>query len=300
MTTDAVPTARLVRRSRINPAWLAPIIVLGVVAAVAWQGYQQRGPLITIQFDDAAGLREGDSIVFRGVRVGAVRRLALARDSDVVLVTAELDADAARLAVEGSEFWIVRPEVSLERIAGLETLVGPHYIQLRPGPRDAPAAREFVAHGGAPAALIDIPEGARRVVLRAPRLGPIARGTPVTYRDIPIGRVYDTALAETADAVLISAAIDPRYAPLVRERTRFWNASGIQADFGLFAGLSLRADSLQSVLTGAIAMATPDRTGPEAPEAAIFELETDPPESWAQWSPAIPLADAPTGDPGRP
>ncbi|MEZ6243345.1 MAG: MlaD family protein [Phycisphaerales bacterium] len=285
-----VPTARLVRRPRFNPTWLAPIIVLVVVAAVAWQGYSQRGPTIAIRFDDAAGLREGDAIVYRGVEVGDVTRIALDPHTASVLVTAELHADAAHLAVQGAEFWIVRPEVSLERIAGLETLVGPHYIQLRPGPAGASPAREFVARADPPAAVIQIPEGARRLILRAPRLGPIALGTPVTYRDVPIGRVYGTALAPDADAVIIFAAVNPRYAPLVRERTRFWNASGIQADFGLFAGISLRADSLQSVLTGAIAMATPERTGAEIDDGHVFELESEAPESWVKWQPPIPLA----------
>ncbi len=297
MTTDTVPTARLVRRPRFNPAWLAPIIVLVVVALVAWQGYSQRGPRIAIRFDDAAGLRVGDAIVYRGVQVGAVTRIALDQTSESVRVTAELNADAARLAVEGAQFWIVRPEVSLERIAGLETLVGPHYIQLRPGPEDAAPASQFIARTDVPRSIIEVPSGARVITLRAPRLGPVARGTPITYRDIPVGRVYNTALAPDADAVLISAAIDARYAPLVRERTRFWNASGIQADFGFFAGLSLRADSLQSVINGAIAMATPDRTGAEINDNHLFDLESEPPESWARWEPAIPIADA---DPHNP
>ncbi len=291
--TDSVPTARLVRRSRFNPAWLAPVVVLAVVAIVAWQGYSQRGPRISIRFDNASGLREGDAVVYKGVQVGAVTRIALGADSGSVIVSAELNADAARLATEGAQFWIVRPEVSLERIAGLETLVGPHYIQLRPGPEGAAPAREFTARAGAPQSDIDIPDGARLVTLRAARLGPVARGTPITYRDIPVGRVYETALAQEADAVIISAAIDPRFVPLVRERTRFWNASGIQADFGIFAGLSLRADSLQSVINGAIAMATPDRTGGQIQDNHVFDLETEAPESWARWDPEIPLASAP-------
>ena len=38
-----------------------------------------------------------------------------------------------RLACEGSRFWIVRPQVSLSRVAGLETVVGARYIGALPG-----------------------------------------------------------------------------------------------------------------------------------------------------------------------
>lgn len=289
-TPADIPTARVVRRRRFNPAWLAPIAVLLVVAIVAWQGYAQRGPRITIRFDDASGLRIGDALVYRGVEVGEVERIDLHPTDPGVVVIAELHANAARLATEGAQFWIVRPEVSLERIAGLDTLVGPHYIQVRPGPADAPPARTFTALQSVPANQPEIPELARRVTLRASRLGPVSVGTPITYRDIPVGLVYDAQLSPDADAVLISAAIEPEYAPLIRERTRFWNASGISADFGLFAGLSVRADSLQSVLTGAIAFATPDRAGAEIPDGQLFDLEAEPPDSWARWDPRIPLA----------
>ncbi|ALS11206.1 hypothetical protein AOU28_06195 [Pseudomonas aeruginosa] len=56
----------------------------------------------------------------------------------------------------------------------------------------------------------------------------------MTYRQIPVGKVVDLALGEQADRVLISILIEPRYVPLVRTGSRFWNASGFGVDASLF------------------------------------------------------------------
>ena len=293
---DTIPTARLARKRGFNPAWLVPLAVLAVVIAVAWQGFQSRGVRITIRFDNADGAHIGDAVVYRGLQVGAVRELTLTPDRQGVLVHAELTRDAAPLATQGARFWIVRPEVSLERISGLDTLVGPQYIALLPGPPDNPVATTFEGLPAPP--VIDTLPGDQdfRITLSAPRLGSIGVGSPITYRDIPVGRVVQTQLAPDATGVLIHATIDAPYTPLIRERTRFWNASGISADFGLFAGLSVRADSLESVLSGSIAFATPDRTGEPIQPGHTFELEQDAPDAWLKWDPAIPLAPSPDDD----
>ncbi len=293
---DNIPTARVVRRRRFNPAWLVPLLVLAVVAAVAWQGYESRGPRITIRFKNADGARVGDAIVYRGLRVGSVRELSLAPDRNHIIVTAELTQDGAPLATQGALFWIIRPEVSLERISGLDTLVGPQYIALLPGPPESPLATTFDGLPTPPVLGALSQEDNFQIVLKAPRLGTLSVGSPVSYRDIPVGRVVHTELAPDATTVLIHATIDPVYAPLIRQRTRFWNASGISADFGLFAGLSVRADSLESVLSGAIAFATPDRTGDEIQSGHTFTLEPDAPDSWLKWDPSIPLSLVPLDD----
>ena len=295
-----IPTARLVRRRRFNPAWLVPLTVLALVVAVAWQGFQSRGPSITIRFANADGAREGDAIVFRGLRVGAITDLTLAPDRQHVDITAELTRDGAALATDGARFWIVRPEVSLQRISGLDTLVGPQYIALLPGPEGAPRAETFVGLDAPPVLSALAASDDFRVRLAAPRLGSLGVGSPVTFRDIPVGRVVHTQLAEDATGVVVHATIDPAYTPLIRERTRFWNTSGITADFGLFAGLSVRADSLESVLSGAIAFATPDRTGEPVPSGAAFNLESEPPDAWLKWDPEIPIEAAPSRSDAKP
>jgi len=113
----------------------------------------------------------------------------------------------------------------------------------------------------------------------------------VLYRGVPVGRVLRSELADDARHVEVSLQIDSQFAPLVRTNSVFWNASGASADFGL-SGLHLHMDSLESVLAGAIAFATPNPPGPLAEDGAVFGLAQEAKDSWRKWSPEIPLGDA--------
>jgi len=286
---EAVPVAAVRPARRFSTAWLIPLAALIFIGVLLIAHLTRaRGPVITIRFDDAAGLAPGAEIVHRGLAVGIVRDLRPTPDFQSVLVTAELAPEAARLAADGTDFWIVRPEVSLQRIAGLETLIGPRYIAVRPGPEGAPAQTAFIGLEVAPR-LGPPAEGSVRVTLRAARLGSITPGSPVFYREIPVGQVRAADLAPDATGVLIALDIEPAYAPLVRDNSRFWRAGGLGVDFGLFRGLSVRAESLDQFVNTGIAFATPNRPGnPPGPDRR-FDLADAPDKDWLDWAPSIPL-----------
>jgi len=101
----------------------------------------------------------------------------------------------------------------------------------------------------------------------------------------------DFELGPTSDRVLIHVLIEPRYAPLVRSGSRFWNASGIGVDAGLFKGVKVRTESLEALLEGGIAFATPNNPemgGPAQP-GQTFALFDEPQDTWMQWAPKIVL-----------
>ena len=127
------PPVAAVRPRRFSFVWIVPLLALLGVGGYAWHAAtRERGPAIAIPFASADGLEPGAEIRHRGVTVGVVRTVELAPGMDAVSVRAELAPWAADLSVEGSSFWIVRPEVSLSRVAGLETILGPRYIGVRP------------------------------------------------------------------------------------------------------------------------------------------------------------------------
>ena len=97
-----------------------------------------------------------------------------------------------------------------------------------------------------------------KVILRADGLGSITKKNNVFYREIVVGKVRGYELAETADHVPIKVDIEHRFAPLVRENSVFWNASGINVQFGSFSGAEIHTESLKSILAGGIAFATPN------------------------------------------
>ncbi|MFG0283942.1 MAG: MlaD family protein, partial [Phycisphaerales bacterium JB039] len=129
-STAGLPQAEIVVRKRgISLAWIWPVLALALAGWLGWGAMQARGPVINIRFAQGAGIEPGDPLTYRGLDVGAVREVRLSPGLGSVVVEAELKPHAAGLAREGAKFWIVRPSVSLRRVSGLETLIGPRYIR---------------------------------------------------------------------------------------------------------------------------------------------------------------------------
>ncbi|MEM8757929.1 MAG: MlaD family protein [Planctomycetota bacterium] len=288
--TEHPPEARIERRKRrASLFWVMPLLTfVGLLVVLSIQVSRERGPTIFLTFDDAAALEPGAKIVHRGLSVGVVRDVRLSDTLDRVEVEAELAPHARKLAVEGSEFWIVRPEVSLRGVAGLDTLIGPRYIAVRPGDRDGEVQRRFEGRASAPGGF-DLEADGLVVLLRSDTAATTSPGALVLYRGMPVGSVRGVTLADDSTHVRIEAVIERPYNLLVRENTRFWDASGVGLDFGWFSGLSVEAGSLDSVLRGAIALATPTSPGPPVEPGHEFTLAPQAENSWRRWQPEILL-----------
>ena len=276
----------------VSVLWFVPVLAVALVGVLFFQAYSQRGPWIEISFANGEGLRAGDPVSYRGVQVGKVREVGLAADMRDVTVRVELNKDAAGLAVAGTTFWVVRPELSLTRVSGLETLLGPRYIEAAPGPAvaaGAPPVRKFEGLRTPPRGMSPGAPGTGAgldLVLHAVRLGSITPGSPVVFREVRVGTVVGAVLAEDSKRVEIAVRIDPEHAHLVRDNSKFWNVSGIGLDLGI-GGLKLRAGSLESVLAGGIALATPTKPGVLVEPGARFELADAPEDAWLKWEPEL-------------
>ena len=249
----------------------------------------QPGTQIRIRVNDGDGLQPGTLIRYKGLEVGKVESLALTDDLQAVMLDVRLTQAAGQIAREGSCFWVVKPELSLTRAANLGTLVSGQYLEVLPALQGGAQRLQFTALDGPPNQAVR--EQGLRLVLSAPRRGSIKPGVVVSYREVPVGKVVDFELGPTSDRVLIHVLIEPRYAPLVRSGSRFWNASGIGVDAGLFKGVKVRTESLEALIEGGIAFATPNNPemgGPAQP-GQTFALFDEPQDAWMQWAPKIVL-----------
>ena len=117
-----IPVAHIVQRKsahRFLP-WMIPLIAIIAVASLMWWHSSDRGPRISIAFDHAHGLTAGASLKYRGMEVGRIDQVSV-RD-DRITVDVQLTKDAAFIATEGSQFWIVRPQFELTQITGIDTV----------------------------------------------------------------------------------------------------------------------------------------------------------------------------------
>lgn len=272
--------------------WIVPVIALLVGGYLVTKEFAERGPRITIVFEEGSGIEAGETVLqHKGMAVGKVQSASLTPDLQNVVVVVELQKSAKGLAREGSRFWISRPEIGFQGVSGLDTIFSGPTIQVSPG--SGSVERRFVGLSRPP---FEGSETGSDYILRAPALGSIKVGTPVLYRDFRVGEVVDTQLASDATAVSIKININSPYHKIVRPDSKFWDASGITMKVGLL-GAKINTQSLESVLSGGIVFATPEKAaGSEpAPENTVFQLHTEPDKDWLDWRPVIPLesADAP-------
>jgi len=253
----------------------------------------RRGTEVEIRLERGDGLGAGTPIRYKGLEVGEVDSVTLSDDLGHVVLRARITAAESRIARTGTQFWVVRPELGLMRTANLDTLVSGPYLEVAPGKSGAAAQARFVGQEREPQKA---GEGLA-LVLSAARLGSIKPGNAVTYREVKVGEVTGYELGQTADRVLIRVLIEPRYAALVHTGSRFWETSGFGVDFSLFKGASLRTDSLESLIEGGVAFATPDgeRMGQRALPGQTFALFKEPQEEWFDWAPKIELGRAASG-----
>jgi paraquat-inducible protein B len=285
MTGEETPKARVRRRRVLRLVWIVPVMAIAVAAYLLWQRMQEYGPEVQVTFADGAGLRAGQTPVrYRGVQVGEVNGVALSQDEKRAVVRIRLTRSGAGLAREGSRFWIVRPRVGFGQVTGLSTVLSGPEINVAPGKPGEPAQYEFTGLENPPPSV----EGGLSIVLRGehPKMRADA---PVYYRGVEVGVVQKIDLAPKALSADVHVVIYPRFAPLVREGSSFWDVSGLNVKAGLVKGFEVELESLRSFLSGGIEFATPPGTARAKP-GAVFFLYNEPKKEWLNWAPKIPLA----------
>jgi paraquat-inducible protein B len=143
------------------------------------------------------------------------------------------------------------------------------YLELRPGKGNP--VRDFTVTDKEP--VISEIESGLNLVLAAPQLGSLKAGDPVLYRQVKVGEVLGSELAANGNRVNVYINIWPEHAQLVRSNSRFWNASGISVEAGIFSGVDVRTESAETILAGGVAFETPDKTSGAVKEGQQFELE---------------------------
>lgn len=290
-----IPQANVVPYTRTSWLWIVPVIALAVAGWLCYDAISRRGVRVSVEFEAGYGLEPGDDVRYRGASVGHVTTVEVAPHLKTIHVELVLDKHAALIARAGARFWIVRPQLGASGVAGLETIVGPRYLAVLPG-RNEPQF-QFVGLEQAP--IVESRDaGDLDILLSAPNKTGLNAGARVTYRQVPIGTIVSVGLTSDAGAVEARVHIPKAYTQLVRTNSHFWNAGGVEADIG-FRGVSIQMESLQTIITGGIAMATPSSAGEPVRNGHRFDLDETPPKQWQTWRPSLMVGSdyLPPGEP---
>jgi len=236
------------RGRRISFAWLFPVVALGAAAWMYFDYVDSLGPEIEIRFTDAPGVEAGKTpLIFRGVVAGTVTKVNLDKELSQAIVHVRLAKFAAGLAVETTDFWIEKPELSLQGASGLTSLISGNSIHARQGtggPR-----REFTGLDSGP--VLAAEETSFHVRLESEQTQPLDRGAPVTYRGVKVGRVREQSLSSEGKP-FIDLSIEQNKSGLLKSSSRFWTVPASSVTMGP-GGIKVDVSGLDTLIQGAVA-----------------------------------------------
>jgi paraquat-inducible protein B len=267
---DAAPKAVVKTKRSFSIVWLVPVVALVIGGWLGYKALTEKGPTITITFETAEGLEAGKTkIKFKDVEMGQVDAVVLSKDLSHVVLTANLVKGSERYLSDKTRFWVVRARVAAGEVSGLGTLLAGAYIGMEP--KEGKPARTFKGLEVPPIITEGLP--GRHFVLRASKLGSLDINAPIYYRQIKAGRVVAYDMEKDGQAVLIKVFIHAPFDALVRENSRFWNASGLDVAMDA-SGIRINTESLLSIVSGGLAFETPANLEPGKPaeEGHVFLL----------------------------
>ncbi|PHR26080.1 MAG: hypothetical protein COA36_13020 [Desulfotalea sp.] len=241
---------------------------------------------LTIIFQATDGLREGAAIRYKGIEVGTVQKLVFADDLQTIIGTVLVNKTTRKLFRENTKIWVAQAEINLSGVKNIEAIVFGSFLNLLPG--DGALQRKFTALSHPPRTDIAKKAGLS-IIVNSKHLGSLGPNSPVYYRQVQIGSVTGYELSPTFQEVHIFVSINEQYRAIVRSNTRFWNVSGASIEGGVFSGIRVKTESLESILRGGIALATPDgeEVGAAASSGDHFILHDKPEKKWLDWNPDI-------------
>lgn len=258
---------------RASIVWVIPLVALVIALAVAWQSYNNRGPLISIEFENGAGIAVGQTeLRFRDVTVGVVENITFSEGLEGVIAEIRLEKDIAPFVDAGSSFWVVRPEVSVQGVTGLDTVLSGIFIEGSWDSDIGPARTAF--RGLATAPLFRPGQAGLQLALRTTPGGYLTDNAPILFRGIEVGRVGPARISREGTFAIAEAIIYAPHGRLITRATRFWDTSGFSVSLGP-SGAEVDFSSIASLVGGGLTFDTFVSGGQRVTDGTVFEVYAD-------------------------
>ncbi len=233
----------------ITSIWIVPFIALVIAGWLGYQHFAKRGPEIKIIFHQNEGLVAGQSVIkFRNVPIGKVTNIYVEEGTEGVIVVVRLNSKKAKpYLTENAKFWIVKPEVGLNGISGLDTLISGTYINVFSKVGGKEYKKKFI---GLTQPYRDSMDGTY-FHLKSLDGENVSVGTPIYFKNIKVGQVEYINLALDNKSLDVIVFIDNQYVPYVHENSKFWNQNMVNIDFSK-GNLDINIAPLNFILQGGI------------------------------------------------
>lgn len=251
----------------ISPIWILPLVAILIGAYLVYKDYQESGIMITVAIKDANGLTEGKTqVFFKGLPVGTLKGFTVSPDLKHINAQIEMVKQARERLTKDTLFWVVRPEISMNRITGLDTLIKGSYFEVQPG-NSREQTDTFTALTDPPPISTRVP--GLHLTLNTQNDVSLEAGSPVSFKKINVGEIVSNRLLDDG-TIETKVLIHPQYARHVTSMTRFFISSGIRLQADL-PKISVEVDPIKTVFRGGISFFTP-AGGEQVNTKEIFPL----------------------------
>ncbi len=236
-----------------SPIWILPIVALVLGGWLIYKDFQESGIMITVRINDASGLTAGKTqVLFKGLPVGTLKEFSVTPDLQHIDAVIEMTKEAKEELNSDTKFWVVRPEVSMNRITGLDTLVRGSYFEVQPG-SSKELSQFFIALNEPPPISERVP--GLHLSLHSSGATSLSSGSPVLFKKVEVGEVISETLQKDG-SIETKILIYPQFMEHATTSSRFYLSSGIhlQADI---QKVSLQIDPIKAVIRGGICFDTP-------------------------------------------
>ena len=234
----------------------------------------------TFYIDNAEALSDSSELKYRGIVIGNVISRSLKENH--IEVKALVQNQYEYLFVEDTKVWVEGFELGLGGVKNSSSLISGAFITLKKG--DSTQLAKAFSIENKPL-HVDATKGLR-IVLEATKRSSLKVGSPLFFRQIKIGSIESVSLKDDSSSVEIALFVEECYSYLIRENSIFYNAGAIGVDVNLL-GVKISTETVETMISGGIAVVTPDEFGREAKDMMLFKLFNKPDEAWLEYAPSL-------------
>ncbi len=254
-------------KTGISPIWILPLVAILIGAYLIYKDYQESGIMITVAIKDANGLTEGKTqVFFKGLPVGTLKSFSVSPDLKYINAEIEMVKQAREKLTKDTLFWVVRPEISMNRITGLDTLIKGSYFEVQPG-NSREQTDSFTALPEPPPISTRVP--GLHLTLHNKDSVSLEAGSPVSFKKIAVGEIVSNRLLQDG-TIKTRLLIYPQYVRHVTSSSKFFISSGIRFQANL-PKITVEVDPIKTILRGGISFFTP-AGGEKVDSKNIFPL----------------------------
>jgi len=266
---DAPQTSRR-RTIWPNLVWGIPLAALLIVGYLGVRALFNRGEVVTVTFNRAAGAKAGmTKVLYQGVDAGQLIKIEPNADGRRLDFRLRMVPAAKSGLNSNARFWLIGANPNLSDPSSLRAVFSGIAIGYAPGEGGEPADR-FEGLDQAPPILPG--DKGTRYELRAHSLNSIHEGSIVLFHGQAVGKVIEIQF-DGSHGFRLQAFISQPYDSLIRAGTRFWKISPLRLSFA-GGGITANLAPLSALLAGGIdiEMDTTNPNDPQSPADTEFIL----------------------------